>query len=194
MGYVKESADRLRQIVEQWGSTLAGLGTVSTENVVPVAKGGTGGTTPAAARTGLELKSAAMADALGTVSQAAGVPTGALMERGSNANGTYEKFACGTLICRLSLALNRTLSVARDGAFAASTAEAGRTFPASFSSTPAISIEVGGLAGPTFVGYQDTAYFDAPYAAWPAFLIYGTNQRGAAWYTICLTAIGRWFG
>lgn len=48
-GYVKASADRLKQLVDQWGSTLAGLGTVSTENIVPIAKGGTGATTPAAA-------------------------------------------------------------------------------------------------------------------------------------------------
>lgn len=61
-GYVKESADRLRQLVDQFGATLAGLGTVSTENVVPVAKGGTGGTTPGQARAGLELGNAALAN------------------------------------------------------------------------------------------------------------------------------------
>ncbi len=52
-GYVKESADRLRQLVDQFGSVIAGLGSVSTENVVPVTKGGTGGTTPATARSGI---------------------------------------------------------------------------------------------------------------------------------------------
>lgn len=36
---------------------------------------------------------------LGTVSQSDGVPTGALFERGSNANGEYVKFADGTLEC-----------------------------------------------------------------------------------------------
>ena len=36
---------------------------------------------------------------LGTVSQSGGVPTGALIESGSNANGRYQKFACGTMIC-----------------------------------------------------------------------------------------------
>jgi hypothetical protein len=36
---------------------------------------------------------------LGTVSQASGVPTGAVIESGSNANGTYAKFADGTLMC-----------------------------------------------------------------------------------------------
>lgn len=34
---------------------------------------------------------------LGTVSQSDGVPTGAIIERGSNANGEYAKFADGTL-------------------------------------------------------------------------------------------------
>lgn len=35
---------------------------------------------------------------LGTVSQAAGVPTGRIIERGSNANGEYVRFADGALI------------------------------------------------------------------------------------------------
>ena len=98
-GYVKESADRLRQLVDQWGATLAGLGTVSVENVVPVAKGGTGGTTQAAARAGLGLGAAAVAAILGTVSQTGGVPTGAIVEKVVNANGEATKFADGRLIC-----------------------------------------------------------------------------------------------
>jgi len=36
---------------------------------------------------------------LGVVSQAAGVPTGAVIERGSNANGEFVRFADGTQIC-----------------------------------------------------------------------------------------------
>ncbi|MCM2432106.1 pyocin knob domain-containing protein [Agrobacterium rosae] len=36
---------------------------------------------------------------LGSVSQASGVPTGAVIERGSNANGEYVRFADGTQIC-----------------------------------------------------------------------------------------------
>lgn len=54
-GWPKVAADRMNQIVDQWGVALSSLGAVSTENVVPVAKGGTGGTTPAAARNGLGL-------------------------------------------------------------------------------------------------------------------------------------------
>ncbi|MCG7624395.1 hypothetical protein [Epibacterium sp. Ofav1-8] len=37
---------------------------------------------------------------LGTVSQSGGTPTGAVIERGSNANGEYVRFADGTQICR----------------------------------------------------------------------------------------------
>lgn len=36
---------------------------------------------------------------LGVVSQTAGIPTGAIIERGSNANGEYIKLADGTLVC-----------------------------------------------------------------------------------------------
>jgi len=36
---------------------------------------------------------------LGTVSQSGGVPTGGVIEKGSNANGQYTKFADGTMIC-----------------------------------------------------------------------------------------------
>ena len=36
---------------------------------------------------------------IGTVSESSGVPTGAIIERGSNANGEYVKYADGTMIC-----------------------------------------------------------------------------------------------
>ena len=36
---------------------------------------------------------------MGTVSQAGGVPTGAVIEQGSNANGSYVRLADGTQIC-----------------------------------------------------------------------------------------------
>ncbi|MGZ0372300.1 gp53-like domain-containing protein, partial [Citrobacter freundii] len=41
----------------------------------------------------LGLRTAAKADVVGTVSQSGGVPTGAIIERGSNSNGEYTKFA-----------------------------------------------------------------------------------------------------
>jgi hypothetical protein len=37
---------------------------------------------------------------LGTVSESGGVPTGSIIERGTNANGDYVRFADGTQICQ----------------------------------------------------------------------------------------------
>lgn len=71
-GYTKDLADQARAMIQQWGSTLAGLGSVATENIVPVSKGGTGGTTQAAARTSLGLGAAA--------TRGVGVANGNLME------------------------------------------------------------------------------------------------------------------
>lgn len=45
---------------------------------------------------------------LGTVSESAGVPTGAIIERGSNANGEYVKYADGTMICTFLLSIPST--------------------------------------------------------------------------------------
>ncbi|HHO8045781.1 TPA: hypothetical protein ACRXS6_006880, partial [Pseudomonas aeruginosa] len=81
-------------------------------DTVPLALGGTGAATAAGARTSLGLGSAAVRSALGStgalysrdsilgaVSQSSGVPTGAVIDRGSNANGEYVRFADGTQIC-----------------------------------------------------------------------------------------------
>ena len=43
---------------------------------------------------------------LGTVSESGGVPTGAIIERGSNANGEFVKYADGTLIMRRVATVN----------------------------------------------------------------------------------------
>jgi hypothetical protein len=123
-GYVKESADRLRQLVDQLGSTFALLGGANNiadlranilaatrgansditslsglTTALSVAQGGTGGKTQASARTGLGLGAAAVAAILGSVAQSGGVPTGAIFEEASNANGGYVKLASGTMVC-----------------------------------------------------------------------------------------------
>lgn len=184
-GYVKESADKLRQIVDQWGSTLAGLGSVSTENVVPVAKGGTGGTTQALARSGLGLKTAAVANIVGAVSQSGGVPTGAIIERDSNANGEYVKFADGTMICTSSTAQTDTVASSFGGGFIG--AEQTWTFPAPFVATPAFAPFVRGSASLTWPIYNGTntttgRYYNAAIVSQAAKVYNGT-----------LIAIGRWF-
>jgi len=78
-------------MIQQWGSTLAGLGSVSTENIVPIAKGGTGSNSAAGGRTNLGLGSAAtktIGSATGNVqdvnSPAAMVGNSAFAEPGSH--------------------------------------------------------------------------------------------------------------
>jgi hypothetical protein len=49
---------------------------------------------------------------LGTVSQSSGVPTGAIIQRGSNANGEFVKYADGTMICHHNISFTTTTSSA----------------------------------------------------------------------------------
>ncbi|MBS3184557.1 phage tail protein [Pseudomonas sp. PCH44] len=177
-GYVKDSADRLRQLIDQFGTIIAGLGTASTATlttsttdattgrVLKVGDLGMTGTSLSMGNTvdantltytgrfafgngGINLPATGTAyyldvqvhaalvlqkawgmtnavatksytrilisgvwslwsdklsrtDIVGTVSQSGGVPTGAIIERGTNANGEYIKLADGTLICSIT--------------------------------------------------------------------------------------------
>ena len=83
------------------------------------------------ARTNLGLGTAAEADIVGTVSQSGGDPTGAVVERGSNANGEYVRYADGTQMC-----WRRRLIVEGSG----STMNATWNFPADFAGTVQLSV------------------------------------------------------
>ena len=63
-GYVKDSADALRAIVNQYGAKLAALGTTGNYDTLPVSKGGTGSTTAAEARAALGIGSTGTYDTL----------------------------------------------------------------------------------------------------------------------------------
>lgn len=105
---------------------------------------------PAAARTALGLGTAALRAALGTsgslysrdsiigaVSQTGGVPTGAIIEVVTNANGTAVKFADGMMICTRTLS-NVTTSSAQGSLFF-SAPQAG-SWAVPFASTPVVSV------------------------------------------------------
>lgn len=80
-------------------------------------------------------KSAAKADILGVVAMSGGVPSGAVMETGTNANGNYYKFANGLLVCTY---LGGPYTVATGG-----TLNVGwRTFAAAFSAPPIVALHV----------------------------------------------------
>ncbi|MBT9303316.1 hypothetical protein [Pseudomonas sp. TAE6080] len=94
-GYPKALADAVNQMVHQWGATLAGLGDVSTQDVVPVAMGGTGGRNQAEGRAGLGLGSAAAVN-IGTDSGNA-MPVGAfgLGTRENNVAASMNRWSTG---------------------------------------------------------------------------------------------------
>ncbi|WP_312903865.1 hypothetical protein [Stutzerimonas nitrititolerans] len=109
-GYVKESADRLRQLVDQFGSQLAALQPWATAPTPAQAREALGANDAASLTAGLldvaripatltPDKAYRRGNILGTVSQAGGVPTGAIIERGSNTNGEYIRWADGTQEC-----------------------------------------------------------------------------------------------
>lgn len=208
-GYVKESADRLRKTVEQFGGTLALFGNAadivslranigaatrgSNSDItslsglttpLSVTQGGTGGATKEAARAALGLKSAALADAVGTVSQSGG----AIIETGGNANGAYTKWADGTMICTGTLDLGNVASTGATGSMFASTQIAGRPFPALFAGTPACIIQLISGNANTFCGTFGLPTASATQAFYAIAPIAGSQSLAVTYI-----ARGRWF-
>lgn len=183
-GYTKDLADQARAMIQQWGATLAGLGAVSTEDVVPVSKGGTGGTNQETARNALGLGSAAVAPIVGTVSQSGGAPTGAIMEFGSNANGTYTKFADGTMFCKISLPTIVNLAANQIKDFGQI------VLPAAF-----VNVQYSVLATATPVLTFDAYGFTTAYAVSTNFyrLIYRNGATAQTLSDTQVTCVGRWF-
>jgi hypothetical protein len=126
---------------------------------------------------------------LGTVSEAAGTPTGAVIETGATANGTYTRFADGTQIVRASL----TLGYASPGV-----CSLGWSFPAVFSAPPVVVITVedmtgatpseNGLAAPRATGAtQASVTLRVPRVS-------GTTNFGVSdTLDVSVIAMGRWF-
>lgn len=122
---------------------------------------------------------------LGTVSQSGGVPTGAIIEQGSNANGYYVKYADGTLICtRLS---DRFTTSASEGSVFASPVAGTYAWAHAFSSSPYVQISsITNLNANCWVAnaeYSTTSI--------STFRFYSNSSAGSA--VASIFAIGRWF-
>ena len=72
---------------------------------------------------------------VGTVSQSGGVPTGTIIERGSNVNGEYTKYADGTMICNGEVDFS--------GVITGQTLTLTYTHPSTFSSIPEKQLTAG---------------------------------------------------
>jgi hypothetical protein len=145
------------------------------KNVLGIAEGGTGATSMGAG-------------AVGAVAQAAGVPTGTIVESGSNANGRYTKWADGTMICTRTLAINQSISAVAGAIFYSQLAA--QTYAVSFvGALPTTAYAIEDLTGLSWV----TAGTAGTLNACSLLNLMAPISRGASAYTIYITAIGRWF-
>ena len=134
-------------------------------------------------------------DILNTVSQTAGVPTGGLIERDSNASGEYVKFADGTMICTITQDMGSAIANGSgDRTSPYYTDNVNLTFPAVFIASPSVAFEYVASAG----GIVDRAYNGASVAisttqvaAFRA--IAATDSATARDVNVYVTAVGRWF-
>lgn len=119
---------------------------------------------------------------LGTVSQVAGTPTGAVIERGSNANGDYVRFADGTQICT-GIQVLVSISTAVGSLFRS--AEQTWTFPAAFSAVPQMT---GGRQNNSALYWTSGGASTTTTGSGCAWSYASQTNRG-----VTFTAIGRWY-
>jgi hypothetical protein len=139
---------------------------------------------------------------VGTVSQSGGVPTGAIIERGSNANGEFVKYADGTMICTHGISL---LGVAPGGGASttnfASAYQATWTYPSAFVTAPRSfgdGWQINTVSRAVIVG---TESFDSTESGsstgnstrWYAISDVSWSNVSSNFPTVRLCAIGRWF-
>lgn len=120
---------------------------------------------------------------LGVVSESGGTPGGAVIERGSNANGDYVRFADGTQICTATL--NPAGATSATGTLFASGA-ATWVYPIAFApgTSPVLSGNGGGNT--RFLG------FDAPSDAQVIYQVMSAMSDATALAPSAM-AVGRWF-
>jgi len=120
---------------------------------------------------------------LGTVSESSGVPTGAIIERGSNANGEFVKYADGTMICFLS---SFTLSADNNEGTGST-----RTYPATFSANPMV---FGQSLGGDFSNWSSRFVFGVQTRSTTTCVVGIWNTIGATeTMNIQVMVIGRWY-
>lgn len=131
-------------------------------------------------------------DIVGTVSESSGVPTGAIIQRGSNANGEFVRFADGTQICWISGFTMTYLN--------ASILIGDWTYPAAFSAAPSGGITFGNAGGNYSNVTRDQIGLplqsnSATVGQYSVYRSYGSPDftSEASITNIKLHAIGRWF-
>ncbi|MEG0923200.1 MAG: hypothetical protein RSD57_15910 [Comamonas sp.] len=157
---------------------------------LPLSAGGTGvaaGNT-ADVRAALGLGSAAVAAILGTVTQSGGVPTGAIIQRGSNANGIFVRFADGTQICCKTVSAPASWTTV--GKLWATGLFSLGDWPATFATLEGVANAISGGPMGAFVvsggTMPNTTVAGSVY-------ICNNEDRGVVTLYVTTTAVGKWF-
>jgi hypothetical protein len=135
---------------------------------------------------------------LGTVSQTGGVPTGAIIEQDSNANGRYTRFADGTQICWHRIDLG-SITARGEGTPSSpyATATADWTFPVAFSASflPEVTqtVELAGAITPAQRSVMVSRTARNHLTQFTLQAIRATSDSTATNVVVALMAIGRWF-
>ena len=185
-GYVKDSADALRTLVNKFGALAAS----ASINAFAALTGGTGKIPYFTAADKMAVANItdlayAKSNILGTVSQSAGIPTGAVIERGSTASGDYVKFADGTLICTSGTTNIATPSYGANTNSNIFTV----TFAANFFNSSFLFI---GIAVPSasYDAYGATGSYPASSSSGGITIRNGASAQS---FNVRYVAIGRWF-
>lgn len=119
---------------------------------------------------------------LGTVTQVGGAATGAILERGANANGEFLRLADGKMICTRSNLSTPNASTALGALFRS--ADVPWTFPAAFAAAPVVCGQVDDFDSWLATGVPGTGSC--------TLRALSAVAKGSA-LTLRVTAIGRWF-
>jgi hypothetical protein len=139
---------------------------------------------------------------LGTVSQVDGVPTGAVIERGSNANGSYVRYADGTQICWFRQGLvDHTDALSGIARLAGTWAYPASFFDDDADGRPSVTMEIPMHTAANFVGCNRLNVLAWGHTNNPGpnstslsiFFTGGVSTTDARVEAIKLVAIGRWY-
>jgi hypothetical protein len=125
---------------------------------------------------------------VGTVSYANGIPTGAIIETGTNANGTYARFADGTQICWKNF-VGGPASFSAGPIFTSSALAVG-SFPIAFLAGTTPRVVATGYAG---TGGWPAVYAAATASSWGSWAMYKEVVQSTGSTVMDLIAIGRWY-
>jgi hypothetical protein len=126
---------------------------------------------------------------LGTVTQTLGIPTGAIIESGSNANGVFTKYSDGSLICSGDIQLPAQ-AMSTDTFITATFAAAFATGPRVVYS-PAAEVGQGGQSAVGLVNYNGT-YYSTTSTTW-TLRSYSYRSSTPNPVSFRYLAHGRWF-